>query len=138
MAALAVVVAARCFTIAAAARRSTLNEPLRKMSTTCLNVAIAMGSPLRSRVRPPPGPRACRPIPADHRARRERYGGTKAVVVEHVGLDESRAVAELVRERPALLLGHVGDHDLRARLDEPADRRRTEPSGATDNKCART
>src|SRR3981189_2846719 len=103
--------------ICAAAKRETLNVPLRKVFTVNSKPSSDAGEPSRPTVRPPApalppqftatrsGPRPARPRPAAAAVRPLFLGGD-------VGPHELGAPAELGGDLLAALLVEVGDHDV--------------------------
>ena len=101
--------------IAAAAKRSTLNVPIRLIRITVSNGSSWWGPRLPAIFS---GPADARAADADAQAAlalgRRGDGRLDLVRVGHVGLDEPGALAQLGGERGALLLVEVGDRDARA------------------------
>ena len=63
-------------------------------------------------------------------------GRVDAVLGQHVGPDETRRVAQFARERFPLVVGEVGDDDLRPSSDEATNGGRTETAGTADDESA--
>ena len=68
-------------------------------------------------------------------ARRRLHGVGDGLLVHDVGVDIDRAVAQLLGQGLAALVGHVGDHHLGAQGGQPARRGPAEPSGAAGDDC---